>query len=266
MAGKSGKVWLCKKLHIQPERAALWIMCRLWPLRGFIRSGFHLLAFCNQSANTMGIRIYCGGSQQRSHGGIVSPSSWAWSPVVLRASSVTCGSSFHNKHQSFHFSQWELKQVFGTWPFLQANITFLGGSPHHCLLCGFLLFFPMPATNQLILATEFWSGYHTVLITSIFLQGWAADFSLCRRPSSFLSPKLQSVHFLTLCLYLQALCMKFILVVCLVFSFTTKEQKTLLDLFNFFLNFWEVKNSQRPTVLNKSNYTAFLWLSKTQSN
>lgn len=63
--------------------------------------------------------------------------------------------------------------------------------------------------------------------------------------------------------------MKFLLVVCLVFSFTTKEQKTLLDLLlkTFFFFFYSgEQKAAKDTVLNKSNYAAFLWLSKTQSD
>lgn len=59
--------------------------------------------------------------------------------------------------------------------------------------------------------------------------------------------------------------MKFLLVVCLVFSFTTEEQKTLLD---FLLKtfFPGKQKAAKDTVLNKPNYVAFLWLGKTQSN
>jgi len=58
------------------------------------------------------------------------------------------------------------------------------------------------------------------------------------------------LFFLTLCFYLQALSMKLLLVVCLVFSFTTEEQKTLLDflLKTFFFSFWEAKSSQRHST------------------
>jgi len=58
--------------------------------------------------------------------------------------------------------------------------------------------------------------------------------------------------------------MKLLLVVCLVFSFTTEEQKTLLDflLKTFFFLFGKQK-AAKDTVLNKSNYVAFLWLGKT---
>lgn len=46
-----------------------------------------------------------------------------------------------------------------------------GKSARPCLLCGFFPFSPVPATNQLKLAGEFWRGHCTVLISNIFLQG-----------------------------------------------------------------------------------------------
>lgn len=59
--------------------------------------------------------------------------------------------------------------------------------------------------------------------------------------------------------------MKLLLVVCLVFSFTTEEQKTLLDflLKTFFFFLFGKQKAAKDTVLNKSNYVAFLWLGKT---
>lgn len=60
--------------------------------------------------------------------------------------------------------------------------------------------------------------------------------------------------------------MKFLLVVCLVFSFTTEEQKTLLDFLLKTFFFPGKQKAAKDTVLNKPNYVAFLWLGKTQSN
>lgn len=149
------------------------------------------------------------------------------SPAVLRQPPVTCGSSFCSQQlHSLPFPTLWAGTALWYFPHLLGQKTLPGKVPPS-LVCSFVLFSPVPAISQFMLAGGFWSVLHC---SNLQHPSAGGSSSLCRLALCSLSPTLQTVHFLSLCLYLQALGMKFLLVVCLVFSFTTKEQKTLLDL------------------------------------